>query len=109
MVKFRIFKTATYDEDYKSLDNSERLRVDKIINNLFETGDTTGKPLGFPFFREKKFNGERVLYLVYNSLSVILLLAIADKKTQQATINEILLHLDEYKEYVIIRLRDIRS
>ena len=55
MVKFRIFKTATYDEDYKSLDNSERLRVDKIINNLFETGDTTGKPLGFPFFREKGY------------------------------------------------------
>jgi len=105
MVKFRIFKTATYDEDHKNLDHSEQLRVDNILDNLFEVGDKTGKPLGYKFFREKKFNGKRVLYLVYKNLSVILLLTITDKKTQQATINEILLHLDEYKKYIIERLK----
>jgi len=53
MPKFRIFKTRTYEKDYDSLDNAEKKKIDKIINSLFETGDVTGRPLGFPFFREK--------------------------------------------------------
>ena len=108
-MKFRIFKTESYDEDYKKLDHSEKLRVDNIINDLFSVGDVTGKPISYKFFREKKFNGKRLLYLVYKSLNVILLLAITNKKIQQATINEILIHLDEYKEYVIEKLRDFTS
>ncbi len=104
MIKFRIFKTEIYDKDYKKLDNSEQLIVDSIIRRLFESGGTCGKPLGAPFFREKKFNGKRILYLVYGSSSIVLLIAIANKKTQQATINEILLHLDEYKEYIFDKI-----
>lgn len=104
---FRIFKTTTYDEDYEMLDKSEQLRVDALVDDLFEHGDVTGKPLGVSFFREKKFGGKRLLYLVYLPFGVILLVTITDKKAQQATINEILLHLDEYKEYVVMRLREI--
>lgn len=103
---FRIFKTAVYDEDYELLDKSERLRVDVLVDDLFEHGDVTGKPLGVGFFREKKFGGKRLFYLVYKHLSVILLVAISDKKAQQATINEIFLQLDKYKEYVVMRLRE---
>ena len=106
MSKFRILKTATYDKDYGKLDHAEQRRVDDIIDNLFDAGDVTGQPLGLPFFREKKFDGKRVLYLVYTQFSAILLLAITDKKAQQATINEILLHLDEYKQYVIQKLKE---
>ena len=106
MAKFRILKTATYDEDYEKLDHAEQMRVDDIVNSMFDTGDVTGKPLGLPFFREKKFDGKRVLYLVYIQFSAILLLTITDKKAQQATINEVLLHLDEYKEYVIQKLKE---
>lgn len=109
MPKFRIFKTATYDEDYEDLDNSERIRVDDIVDDLFDAGDVTGKPLGFPFFREKKFDGKRLLYLVYLNLSVILLVTITYKKAQEATINEILLHLDEYKSYVMQKLKELTS
>ena len=105
MPKYRIFRTASYDEDYKKLDYSEQTRVDKIIDTLFDTGDVTGKPLGVSFFREKKFGGKRILYLVYRQISVILLLAITDKKTQQATINEILSNLPEYQRYVLSRLK----
>ena len=67
----------------------------------------TGKPLGVPFFREKKFGGKRLLYLVYHSVSAILLVAITDKKAQEATITEILLHLDEYKAHILAKLREI--
>ena len=63
---FRIFKTVTYDQDYELLDKSEQLRVDAIASDLFDCGDVTGKPLGVSFFfREKKFGGKRILYLVY--------------------------------------------
>lgn len=107
MPKFRIFKTTTYDEDYKKLDNSEQLRVDDATENLFEYGDIVGKHLGVPFFREKKFRGKRILYLVYKPFSVILLVTITNKKSQQATINEILLHLDEYEEYINKKLKEV--
>ncbi|MBI2575541.1 hypothetical protein HYV82_06675 [Candidatus Woesearchaeota archaeon] len=102
----RIFKTASYDEDYKRLDYSEKLRVDSIVKGLFDAGYVTGKPLGLPFFREKKFGGKRVLYLVYKPKSAILLLAIIDKKMQQATINAILLRLEEYERHVSEKLRE---
>ena len=109
MVRFRIFKTLTYDEDYEELDKSEKMKVDNLIEELFENGDKVGKPLGTHFFREKKFSGKRVLYLVYDKLSSILLVAITDKKTQQATINEILVNLDVYKEYVLSKIKEIHD
>ena|SRR3989338_1390023 len=106
MPKFRIFKTRTYEKDYDSLDNAEKKKIDKIINSLFETGDVTGRPLGFPFFREKKLENKRLIYLIYPKIASILIVAITDKNMQQATINEILLHLDEYQEYVLQKLKD---
>lgn len=81
--------------------------MDELVRELFEKGDSIGKPLGIPFFREKKFEGKRLLYLVYKTHIVILLVAIANKKTQQATINEILAQLDAYKVYVEEQLKRI--
>lgn len=107
MSMFRIFKTATFDEEYATLDGSERSRVDNLIEDLFENGDLTGKPLQVPFFREKKFGGKRVLYLVYKQFSSILIVGITDKKEQQATINEVLVHLDQYEQYVVSKLKEI--
>ncbi len=103
---FRIFKTTTYDEDYNKLDNSEKARVNALIESLFEYGDVTGKPLGLRFFREKKFGGKRLFYLVYKNFSSILIVAISDKKAQPATINEILLNLEEYEQYIITKLKE---
>jgi putative component of toxin-antitoxin plasmid stabilization module len=72
-----------------------------------EKGGEVGKPLaGLSFFREKKFDGKRLYYLVYSDVYVVLALAISDKKAQQATINQILLHLAEYQQYVFETLRN---
>ena len=90
------------------MDHSEQIRVDKILDSLLENGDVIGRPLsGLSFFREKKFDGKRLYYLVYENVFVILVLALGDKKAQQATINEILLHLDEYEKYVMDALKKI--
>jgi len=57
------------------------------------------------FFREKKFGGKRLYYLVYDDVLIVLALAIGGKKTQPATINRILLNLAEYQQYVFKTLR----
>ncbi|MEK6932456.1 MAG: hypothetical protein AABW56_01525 [Nanoarchaeota archaeon] len=65
---FKIFKTKEFDDNYNKLDNSEKKRADKIRDQLSKNGNTTGKPLsGLKFFREKKFDGKRIYYLVYKN------------------------------------------
>jgi len=97
----RIFTLEEFNKDFKKLDNSEQKRVEKILNQLTERPDG-GKPLcGLPFFREKKFDGKRVYFLIYKNLNAILVIGISNKKIQQATINQILINMSEYHQYVI--------
>ena len=103
---YRIFTTEEFDKDFSKLSSKEQVRVNKILKQLREQGEDTGKPLsGLSFFREKKFNGKRLYYLIYKDSFVILAIAISDKKAQQATINRILLDLVEYQQYVYDLLR----
>jgi mRNA-degrading endonuclease RelE of RelBE toxin-antitoxin system len=98
---FRLFTTEEFDQDYAKLDNSDKLRVDKILKQLKEKGDNIGKYLaGLSFFREKKFDGKRLYFLVYKSINTIFVIAISDKKAQQSTINQILQELSEYQHYI---------
>lgn len=98
---FRIFTTKEFDKDFSKLNPKEQVRVNKILKQLKEQGGDVGKSLsGLSFFREKKFDGRRLYYLVYKDFFVILAIAISDKKAQQATINKILLDLVEYQQYV---------
>lgn len=106
MGRYRIFKTEEFDRDYAKLDKSEQERVDKILDQPLERGGEVGKPLsGLSFFREKKFDGKRLYYLVYSNVFVVLALAISGKKAQQAAINQILLNLAEYQQYVFETLK----
>jgi len=98
---FRVLKTAAFDEECARLDGRERLQVSKILKALREKGGSVGGPLcGLTFFREKRFGGKRLYFLVYDDVCIVLVLGMSDKKAQQATINEVILHLDEYKEYI---------
>ena len=67
----------------------------KLSENPF-----VGKPLGLVFFREKKLNGRRVYYLIYEKFVIVLMVAISDKKTQQPTIEAIKNKLNEYYDLV---------
>ncbi len=104
---YRLFTTEEFDRDFNKLDNSEQKRIKKIMEQIKERGNEVGKPLaGLTIFREKKFNGKRLYFLVYNDIFVVLALAISDKKAQQATINRILLDLSNYQEYVYKTLKE---
>ena len=103
---FKIFTTEEFDKDFNKLDKSEQLRIKKIFIQLKKQGDQVGKPLsGLSFFKEKRLNGKRLYFLVYNDISIILALTISDKKAQQATINQILVDITEYQKYVYETLR----
>ena len=58
---------------------------------------TIGKPLTYPFLREKKIGGRRIYYLIYDDLKLVLLIATSGKKDQQATINHIKFRFKEFR------------
>lgn len=106
---YRVFTTEEFDNDFDKLDNSEQIRIRKTITQLKEPGGSVGKPLsGLSFFKEKKLNGKRVYYLFYETYKVILIIAISDKKTQQVTINQILIDMAEYQRYVLETISKIK-
>ena len=93
---FRAFRTDWYEKKFKKLSSQEQERVQGIEQELKEK-PYDGKPLGYEFFREKKFNGKRLLFLVYENHHVIFLITITNKKAQQKVINLIKVNLDVYK------------
>lgn len=94
---FRVFRSEWYDKKFSKLDKSEQGRVAKFEQQL-KAEPYSGKPLGYKFFREKKFDGKRLLFLVYEEHKVIFLVTITDKKAQQYEIDLIKANLDVYKE-----------
>ena len=46
------------------------------------------------------------VYLIYEYLKLVLLVAVSGKKNQQATINHIINNFKEYKEYLEKLLKD---
>ncbi|MDD5650126.1 MAG: hypothetical protein PHF86_06890 [Candidatus Nanoarchaeia archaeon] len=96
---FRVFRSDWYDKKLEKLDKSEQTRIFEFEQQL-KLEPYSGKPLGYKFFREKKFEGKRLLFLVYEEHKVVFLITITDKKAQQHEIDLIKTNLDIYKEDV---------
>ena len=96
---FQIYVVEEFLKDYEKLSKREKERIDKIKDQL-KINPYVGKPLGFKFFREKRVDGKRIYFLIYQDVVIVLLVAISDKKTQQATIDAIKMAFEIYKKYV---------
>ena len=96
----RVLSTKEFDTWEKLLPKDYQDQIKRIIRQLKETHNV-GKPLGYPFFREKKIGKYRVYFLVYEDVDTVLLITISDKKTQQYAIDKIKENLDYY--YGLIR------
>ncbi len=94
-MNFRIFRTKEFIKQFEKLSKQTQEEIKKIRDKLKEN-PFVGDQLGYKFFREKKLKGLRVYFLIYDDIKVILFLAVSDKKSQQATIDEIKLKLTEY-------------
>lgn len=94
---FRAFRTDWYEKKLKKLSSNEQERIKQIEQEL-KKSPYDGKPLGYEFFREKKFDGKRLIFLVYESHKAIFLITITNKKMQQKVIDIIKSNLEVYKE-----------
>ena len=105
---FRVFRTDWYERKLKKLEKPESIRVEKFEQALKED-PYSGKPLGYEWFREKKFDGKRLMFLIYEDYRVIFLITITDKKEQQETIDFIKSNLNMYKELIekLLKIRPL--
>jgi len=105
-MQFKVFRTTTFDKEFSKLSKTEQTAIEKFEKKLV-VEPHLGKPLGYVFFREKKLNGTRIYYLVYEEFVIVLMVAVSDKKTQQDTIEDIKRRLDAYYAFVKDTLRKI--
>lgn len=94
---FKVIGTDTYLRELKKWPKSEQEIAARIPSELAEN-PFVGKPLNYKFLREKKIEGRRIYYLIYEDLKLVLLIATSGKKDQQATINHIRNNLNEFRE-----------
>ena len=94
---FKVIGTDTYLKEISKWPKDYQKTVEKIPKQLAEN-PFFGSQLRYPFLREKRVKEKRVYYLIYESLELVLLVAVSGKKDQQATIDHIIGHLDEFKK-----------
>ncbi|MEK6900171.1 MAG: type II toxin-antitoxin system RelE/ParE family toxin [Nanoarchaeota archaeon] len=96
---YKVFTTDEFDKRYGKLDSQLQKEIGKEIDQL-EDNPYSGKPLGYPFFREKKIKNYRVYYLIYDEYVVVFVITISNKNNQQETIDKIKVLIPYYKEEI---------
>ncbi len=109
MRNYRIILCPDFNTDYGHLEESEKARVYEFARQLSNSAIVTGKPLGYLFFRKKKFNGKRLYFLIYEEWKMIVFVRISGKKDQTVTTVEVKQKLLAYKEFVREKLNDPNS
>jgi len=95
---YDIFATDSLKGIYHTLENDEKIWIDKIKEKLIEF--PTGKPLGYKWFREKKYKNKRLYFLVSEEKKKILLVSFASKKDQQEIIDFIKTNMKELLKHL---------
>lgn len=99
MLKYEIYTTDGFDNDFEKLDNSLKIQIDNSLEQLL-INPYVGRSLGYRFFREKKLKNYRIYYLIYDEYVVVFVIALSDKKGQQQAINKIKQFIPLYKEEI---------
>ncbi len=96
---------SLYQRIIVKLSEIEKEEIQRIVSQLKEN-PFVGDQLQIRSLREKRLEEKRLYYLVFEDLNAVLIVAISDKKTQQKTINSILLRINEYRKYLLELLRE---
>ena len=99
MVDYKIYRSPSFQKEVLKYNKFFQDRIDKIENKL-KSNPNYGNPLGTKWFRETRFEGYRVYYLVYENLKAVYMVAISSKKDQQRTINTLKLFLEFFSEEI---------
>lgn len=97
MQNYRVFVTQKFDAKLANQEKAFCFWVEKVFGQLKEN-PFAGKPLGVKWFREKKFKGLRIYFLIFEDKKAVYLVNLGGKKDQQKIINSIRLLLDSYKK-----------
>ena len=95
---------SLYQRIIVKLSKIEREEIQKIVSQLTEN-PFVGDQLQIRILREKRLREKRLYYLIFEDLQTVLIVAISNKKTQQKTINSILLRINDYRKYILELLR----
>ena len=95
---YAVYTTESFEKEIEKLSNSDRAIIKKIFIQL-KDNPYVGTQIRYKFFREKRIREKRIYYLVYDDLSVVLVVASGGKKAQQETIDEIVKLFPEFKQY----------
>jgi len=100
MVEWSLEQTDDFEKEFnklipKNIREKVRSQILKLKDNPF-----VGKPLGFKFFREKKFDKWRVYFLIYEEKVVVYFVGVSDKKLQQQKINQLKELFKPFKEEI---------
>ncbi len=98
---YEIYATETFKKNHESLDKSEIIWMSKVKQKLKD--NPSGKPLGFDWFREKKYLNKRLYFLIDHKTEKILLISFASKKEQQ----DIIAFVKNNKEELLSLLKKI--
>ncbi len=93
---FKVIGTDTYLSELDTWSKSDKDAAEKIPGKLSQN-PFVGKPLSYPFLREKKIREKRIYFLIYENVELVLLVATSGKKDQEKTIEHIKENLDEFK------------
>ncbi len=102
---YKILTTEEFDKRYAKLDYQLQREIAKEIDQL-EESPFSGKPLGYPFFREKKLKDYRIYYLVYEEHVVVFIITISTKKDQQKIIDKIKVLIPYYREEIRKKIKN---
>ena len=99
------YKTKRFDKETTKMSNEEMKRVDRIIDQL-KINPYVGDQLQIKILREKRLNGKRVYYLIFEDLKSVLMIAISNKKAQQKVINFIIENIGTFRGYLKDLIKD---
>lgn len=95
---YAVYITETFEKEMNKLSSNYHTKIKKIFIQL-KDNPYTGDAVRYKFFREKRIQEKRIYYLVYDDLSIVLIVAIGGKKVQQETIDKIVSYFKEYRDY----------
>ena len=97
---YSVRKTDNYEKLFCKLLSTHEQREILDFEKALAYRPYLGKPLKSPYYREKRIDGKRIHFLIYDEFEVVLMVHISTKKTQQEVIDGVLTAREEYKEYV---------
>lgn len=96
---YYLYRTNRFNKEVEKLSKEDVKRIDKIIEQL-KSNPYVGDQLQIKVLREKRLNGKRIYYLIFEDLESVLMIATSDKKAQQKVIDFIIDNVNNYRGYL---------